>query len=624
MIRRAAPLRPTSATLNRATRTVDAVAATAAPVRQPAPNPAGVFAPWSEILDMAGADLSQFVGAPVLMDHRNKTDHLAGVIEAAQVRAGALHVTLRFATTARGDEAMHLIADGVLSGVSIGYRIENYERAKDTPDTFVARRWAPMELSLVPIPADSAARIRASASSSRAQQDAEMPDHTTPATAGDTDHMRAAEQAVLTRMASLQPVITAARGRVPQDALDTLHHRAQAEGWHADNLRAALWDAAVQSAPPPINSMSPAMQGRSFDDPAFRMGARADALAAQILGRTPPDHAREHMATRGFVGMASAILEESGVKVRGMSSASLVEQALNTRSSHTTSDFPALLQSTGSRMLIGLRDAAPSPIRAVSRPRSVPDFRSFQNVTASGPAVLAKIAEGGPVPHTTLFESSESGALATYGRNFSITRQALTNDDLGVFALAARLWASGIAETERRLFLAMFAVNAAGGGGFGPTMTDGEPLFSSAHGNVAAGSANTAGIGTARKLLREQTDLNGNLLAIAPSILLTGPTSETGLEQAVSGITIATSEATRPIFSGLRVEVEAGLTSAAFFGFAEPSMAPVLEYVTLEGRGGVPAFETFTGPNVDGVTMRCLHDVAIVAASWVGAVRIAG
>lgn len=617
MTRRAGP-----ASVDRETRTARAVASTFADVPRGAPAPSGAMVPWTERLDPAGADLSRFVGAPLLTDHQNRTDNLAGIVEAAERGPKGLEVTIRFAQSARGEEAFGLVADGILSGVSIGYRVAEWRNDR-TPrgerPVFTAARWAPLELSLVPVPADDGARIRAP----DPKPEPKEPPHMDLSTRDDAAAQ--ATQAERNRVAEIEEIAQGARSLIGDDA-DTIRARAIAEGVSPDVMRRELLERAVVQgnamkapAPRPVARM-----GFSGDDPAWKTGQRAAALASQMTGQAPPPSAAEFMAVRGFTGMARDILEEAGISTRNMSNAAVIETALLSRAMHTTSDFPALLKGTGDRMLIGLREAAMSPIGAVCRPRSVADFRPFSAISAAGPTVLEKLQEGGEVTHTTAFESSEVGALATYARNVAITRQALVNDDLQVFANAARFWASGIAETERRLFLAMFAVNPAGVGGFGPTMKDGEPLFSSAHFNVASGAPNTTGIGVARKTLREQKDLNGNLLAVGPAVLLTGPTSETPLEQAVSSITIATSEASRPIFSGLQIAVEAGISGAEYFAFASPSVAPVLEYATLAGRNGQPAIETFTGPERDGVTVRVIHDVAIVAVSWIGAVRLTG
>jgi hypothetical protein len=621
ILTRSATLRPTS--WNAATREADVVFATSNRVRVVAP---GIGPAWEELeISAAAMDLSSLNGgnAPLLDGHNQREARaIVGRIVSAKIVNGVATARVRLSEADDVQPIGQRIGDGTIRNVSVGYRVRRHKRMGEQDGLPVLRaiEWQPVEISLVAIPADPAATIRSDAgrAASSPTKEPSMLDNPAPA----DDAGNAAVAADRARVSAIFDAAELARARGVTTAND-IARRAVADGWDATRTRGELFGAIVAAdqargtpAPTPVSQF-----GRSYDDPAFRLQARADALAAQILGKAPPAHARDQMEHRGFTGMASAILSDAGVATRGLSPASMIDAALQTRSTHTTSDFPALLVAAGDRMLAALRDSASSPIRAVCRPRDVADFRPYQTITAAGPSVLQQLNEGGEVTHTTFFASSEAGALGTYARNASITRQMLVNDDLGVFALAARFWASGIGETERRLFVKMFEVN---GAGFGPTMSDGEPLFSAAHGNVATGAASTAGLGTARQTLRQQRDLNGNILGYGPAMVLTGPASETALEQVVSSTTIATSEAQRAIFSAMRVEVEAGLTGAPFFVFADPVVAPVIEYVTLAGRGGAPMFETFTGPDRDGLVLRCVHDVAITACSWVGAVRMTG
>lgn len=608
-------------TANAATREVDAIFATSNRARVAVP---GVGFALEELEISARAvrlGTLNSGNSPVLDSHNQREARaIVGRVVSARLEAGRAVARLRFSDADDVQPIFARILDGTIRNVSVGYRVHRHERIGEENGVPILRAvdWTPIEISVVAIPADPGATIRSGGGSAAfSPKDTFMHDTTAPA--ADAGNTITAERA---RVAAIYDAADMARTRGVTRAGD-IARRAVADGWDAERARSALF-AELVSADAARGTPSPrpvAQFGRSYDDPAVRLEQRADALAAQILGRAPSGAAREAMAHRGFTGMASAFLEEAGVATRNLSPAALIDQALQMRSTHTSSDFPALFVATADRILTALRDSAPSPIRAVSRPREVPDFRPFQSVTAAGPSVLAELNEGGEVTHTTFFASSEAGALATYARNAAITRQMLVNDDLGVFALAARFWASGIAETERRLFLAMFATN---GGGWGPLMSDGQPLFSAAHQNVATGTASTAGVGIARATLRAQKDLNGNVLGYGPSILLSGPTSETALEQILSSVTVATTEAQRPIFTAMQLAVEPGLTGTPFFAFADPAVAPVLEYVTLAGRGGVPSFETFTDPKRDGLVLRCIHDVAIVAASWVGAVRMTG
>jgi hypothetical protein len=241
--------------------------------------------------------------------------------------------------------------------------------------------------------------------------------------------------------------------------------------------------------------------GHSWEDPAVQLTRRADAIAARALGRRPSDESREYMGAR-LVDHAREMLLASGVRLpRYASDSAIVERAL------TTDDFPALLKSVADRSLQELV-AADSPVRTLCRPREVRDFRAIETITFSGPGSLAVLREGGEVQHAPPAERREVGRVRTYARAIAITREALINDDLGAFSEPMRLFATAVAETEAQALVSNFAPN---GSGWGPTMSDGQPLFSTAHKNTTTGPVSTDDIGHARKTLREQELPGGGL-----------------------------------------------------------------------------------------------------------------
>lgn len=61
--------------------------------------------------------------------------------------------TIRFAETDRGQEMRKLFETGMLSNVSVSYRVFKYAYDKDT-EVFTALDWEPLEISLVTVPAD--------------------------------------------------------------------------------------------------------------------------------------------------------------------------------------------------------------------------------------------------------------------------------------------------------------------------------------------------------------------------------------------------------------------------------------------------------------------------------------
>ena len=112
----------------------------------------------SEILshEPASVDMSRAAdGLPLLFSH--DPDQIVGKAENIRVDNARLRATLRFGNTTRASELWSLVRDGILTGVSIGYRILKMEQTGETDSgetIFTALRWQPLETSLVAVPAD--------------------------------------------------------------------------------------------------------------------------------------------------------------------------------------------------------------------------------------------------------------------------------------------------------------------------------------------------------------------------------------------------------------------------------------------------------------------------------------
>lgn len=107
--------------------------------------------------DPDSADLTRLnAGAPLLFNH-DQGDVL-GVVESAYIdsdRRG--YAVVRFGRDERGEWAMQQVSDGVLKNVSFAYLVDEYEQQSDPEtgaETFIARRWTALEISIVTVPAD--------------------------------------------------------------------------------------------------------------------------------------------------------------------------------------------------------------------------------------------------------------------------------------------------------------------------------------------------------------------------------------------------------------------------------------------------------------------------------------
>jgi HK97 family phage major capsid protein len=117
-------------------------------------------------MDPAHVDLGRLQsGAPVLDTHqRHGVSNIVGVVDRVWIQGGRGYADIRF--SARDDVApiWQDVRDGIIRNVSVGYDIGHMSEAGFDPDTghpiLLVDRWAPFEISLVPVGADPEAGTR--------------------------------------------------------------------------------------------------------------------------------------------------------------------------------------------------------------------------------------------------------------------------------------------------------------------------------------------------------------------------------------------------------------------------------------------------------------------------------
>lgn len=130
-------------------RTVRVIVATESPVKR-----------WFgvEILncDASSVNLERInAGAAVLIEN-DVTRHVGNVLRGWVTRSRTVEAEIFFARNPLGDSAMTEVARGELSGISVGYRVEEYE---ENGEEYRATRWTPMEVSFTRSPLDPLAKV---------------------------------------------------------------------------------------------------------------------------------------------------------------------------------------------------------------------------------------------------------------------------------------------------------------------------------------------------------------------------------------------------------------------------------------------------------------------------------
>lgn len=544
-----------------------------------------------ERLSPGGLDMRGLIGTPVLDAHNaGSARNVIGVIQSVRQESGKLIGVLRFAQSDDAAPIVDRIRNGFLRDVSIGFRVAQWAETRN-PETGArirtAVRWSIFELSVVPIGADPGAKIRGF----NMPDDIEVIDDVPTVSEADQARIRS-----LGELADLPPSF--AEGQIEAGA-------------SVEEARAAAREAMVQRSAPTRQIRATMVQ----EDPAVRLRAMSDALDARVNGAVPTEAGRSFMGA-SLRDLAAECLHLRGVSTRGMNPDALF------RAAHTTSDFPQLLQGTGARTLLASYTAAASPLKQIARQGSRPDFRAGTALKLGELSALSKVSESGEIKAVSRSEAAESYVLDTYAGMFSITRKALINDDLNAFADWSRAAGQAAAQTEGALLWTLLSQGA----GAGPVMNeDSKSLFHADHGNLLTGAAlAVASLSLARKSLRTMKGLDGKtVIAVTPKYLVVGPELETIAEQVLTSIAANTVDEVNPFGGKLTLLVEPRITDDAWYVFADPATAPVLEYSYLSSAPG-PQMASREGWDVLSTEYRVVLDFGAGAVDWRGAVRNPG
>ena len=506
--------------------TVEVVAATDTPVARR--DKAGAYA---ERLDMTTLDLTSAKDLPVFFAHRpaGTSREIAGIVQSLRVESGQLLATLRLSQADDNLPLIQRVADGTVTGVSIGYLVTAWSESREGGLRVKSpKAWTISEISFTPNPADPNSRVRS-------LEHAQMPDPTLN-DAATLERTRRTDIRLLVRTAGLS-------ADVADDLID--------DGADLGTAKATVFDA-MQARPKPIIRTHAA-----HDDPALTRSRRADALHCRVTGEAPKDDVRPYMADT-LRDHARAAVEAAGVSARAMGTETLFRSAM-----HSTSDFPNLLTGTGNRTLMAAYQAAQSPIKAtIARQATIADFRPKTMLRLSDVGPLSKVAENGEITSTTRGEAKESYGLDTYATLFGLSQKALINDDLGAFRDWGQTAGRMAAETEANLIWKLLDSNPVMG-------EDGLAMFHATHGNLEAqapilGELSVASLTNARQAMRKMKGLDKRTpINATPRYLVVGPALETKAEQILATLAAATVADVNPFAARLTLLVEPRIAAGA-------------------------------------------------------------
>ena len=239
---------------------------------------------------------------------------------------------------------------------------------------------------------------------------------------------------------------------------------------------------------------------------------------------------------------------------------------------------------------------------------SVTDFKGATHYQISEGGNLEKMSQTGEFKFDEMSDSKATRSIATYGKKFGFTRQAMVNDDLGVLVRIPQAYVRSAGRGINKLVYDVLKSNS--------VIYDGKALFHADHKNMAtSGGKITVGtLGVARAAMRKQTNLRGiEKLNIQPKFLIVSPDKEVEAMQLINSIADPSSSnanVANVFKNSLSIVVDAELEGNTWYLAAAPMDIDTIMVSYLNGDA-MPKLESRVGFDYLGMEWRIYMDYGV-------------
>jgi len=243
----------------------------------------------------------------------------------------------------------------------------------------------------------------------------------------------------------------------------------------------------------------------------FRAAARDAVLVRAGIPVSEPAPGHDELMNLSLRELARDCLRRAGVRHIG-DLRSMVGRAF------TSSDLPHILGDIANKSVMAGWESTPETWQIWCNKGSVPDFKPNRAVRLSEFEDLDEMPDGAELRYGAFADAMETYQIATYAKGFRIGRQAIINDDLNVLTSIPYAMGEAAARTVGDVAWAALTANAA--------MGDGKPLFHTAHANLVDITAlDIEGIGKAIQLMTAQKDIQGKRRLRIQPVYFLAPTA---------------------------------------------------------------------------------------------------
>ncbi len=541
---------------------------------------------------------------------------------------------------------------GMLTGVSVGYTVgawmELTAGQKSSDGRFVgpanvAVKWTPMEISLAPVPADPTVGLGRNMTEEELKMGEENTNTVTTTTpiggaaapAATVLAIRSLPNAQLGGLAS--PAAPAAVDPVQAERqrsaeITVLCRSFQMEdvaddyirsGTSIEEVRKGILDK-LQARNAPLCAGAESGSGVKVtrDELDKVRAAAADGLLMRsgVSIEKPAEGANEFRSMSIKDVAVECLMRSGDSKAHRLSNDELFKRSMTPHSA-----FVSIADDVANRTVLAAQQAAPTTFQAWTSKASQSDFRPTHIYEVSDGGELEEIPQNGEFKEAKLGdEPVATRRLITVGKMVNFTRQMFVNDDFGQITRTLTAYTLAF---NRGINKAVYQILLSN-----PAMLDGNQLFSLAHKNLGSGAApGTAAFSEARRLMRQQTDMDGKTkLNIAPAFVLTGSSTETSIEALLASLADPSSNNSgvanvfrnkMQMVTDAELDVDSG--AQPYYFAANPALTPTIEVSYLNGAEN-PIVESEVSFEHLGIRYRVYGDRGITLLGHKGLVKNPG
>lgn len=343
-----------------------------------------------------------------------------------------------------------------------------------------------------------------------------------------------------------------------------------------------------------------------------------DSVRASVMARAgyqdyEKDNAYNSMTLRE---LARASLTERGVGVATYNPMQMIGMAFT----HSTSDFGNILLDVANKAILLGWEENDETFEKWTKKGQLSDFKTAHRVGLGAFPSLRQVREGAEYKYVTLDDKGETIALATYGELFSITRQAIINDDMNMLTDVPMKFGRAAKATVGDLVYAVLIDNE--------KMSDKKALFSTDHKNMLTGGMDVETISAGRTAMRQQKE-GERTLNIRPAFMLVPTTLETQATQVVKSGSVKGADVNSNIINPIRdlaeIIAEPRLDDASEKDWYMVSRqgSDTIEVAYLNGID-LPYIDQLDGFTSDGVTTKVRIDAGVAPVDYRGLLKVTG